>query len=55
MSLFAQKTDFHFVKLLQIILKFHNGGEKIYKKINQGKTSESFFFDERKRIEIKIK
>ena len=41
------------MKLSQIILIFHNGGEKMLKIFNQGKTNELFFFNERKRAEIR--
>ena len=36
-----------------MFLKFHNGGKKMYKNLNQGKTTELFFFYERKRAEIR--
>ena len=51
MPLFAEKPIFIF--FFKIILIFHNGGEKMYKNINQGKTSELFFFTERKSAKIR--
>ena len=51
---FCPKVVFIFVLFMYRILftLFHISGEKRYNNFNQGKTNETFFFNERKRDEI---